>query len=132
MSIVIIAIILSVLPGIPDFLSVTTVVSILISLLVIHYANKTCKKGLETILNDFFGVKSSIEVITDKKSFKYIREYFSYFTENEKYTFLRNKLKNNFNNYYIEVNNESEKKQLQEMVEEINEKLSKVGINISK
>ena len=54
-------------------------------------------------------------------------EYFNYYTEDEKYKFIKNRLKCNFNNYYIELNNESEKKEVESIVKDLNEKLSLVG-----
>ena len=69
---------------------------------------------LESVLKDFFNIDSSVEVIVDNKGYKYVTDYFLYFTENDKYSFLRDKLKNSYNNYYIEVNNENEKNQLEE------------------
>ena len=79
-------------------------------------------------LNDFFGINCYLEIKTKKNGFNRIQEYFNYFTEDEKYKFIRSKLKCNFNNYYIEVNNESEQREISDLLKEINEKLDNVGI----
>jgi len=84
---------------------------------------------LISYLNDFFNIPCSLEFNTKKKSFDRIMEYFNYFTEDGKYRFIRNKIKCNFNNYYLELNNESEKRDIEELLKELNEKLISVGYN---
>ncbi len=80
-------------------------------------------------LNDFFGIDCFLEIKTKKNGFNRIQEYFNYFTEDDKYKFIRSKLKCNFNNYFIEVNNESEQREVVDLLNEINERLDKVGVN---
>ncbi len=84
---------------------------------------------LVSYLNDFFNISCNVEIKVKKKSFDRIMEYFNYFTEEDKYRFVRGKIKCNFNNYYIEVNNESEKRDLEESLNDINENLEKVGFS---
>ena len=84
---------------------------------------------LISYLNDFFNIPCSLEFKTKKKSFDRLMEYFNYFTEDDKYRYLRNKIKCNFNNYYIELNNESEKRDIDELLKEINDNLTSVGFS---
>ena len=84
---------------------------------------------LRNCLNDFFNGVCNVEINVKKKSFERLMEYFNYYTEDEKYKFIKNRLKCNFNNYYIELNNESEKKEVESIVKDLNEKLSLVGVS---
>ena len=54
---------------------------------------------LNDYLNDFFHTNCTLEINVEKKSFDRVIEYFNYFTEDEKYKFIKNRLKCNFNNY---------------------------------
>ena len=58
------------------------------------------------LLKAFFKTECILEVETDKKSYEGIRECYLYATENIESTFIRDRLKNNYNSYYIELNNE--------------------------
>ena len=84
---------------------------------------------LNNCLNDFFNTNCIIEIKVNKKSFDRILEYFNYFTEDNKYKFIKNRLKSNFNNFYVELNNESEKNDVEELVKALNEKLDLVGLH---
>ena len=84
---------------------------------------------LNNYLNDFFNTTCILEINVSKKSFDRVIEYFNYFTESDKYKFIKNRLKASFNNYYIELYNDSEKKDVEDLVNDLNKKLELVGIS---
>ena len=82
---------------------------------------------LNEYLDNFFHVNCTLEIQSDKNNFENIRECFDYVANFSNISFLKNRLKNNYNNYYIELNNESEHRQCLDDVELINEKLVLMG-----
>lgn len=78
-------------------------------------------------LNNFFNVHCILEIETDKVDYTNIRECYDYIANLSLTTFLKDRLKNNYNSYYIELNNDSEKRQSLNSVNTINEKLMLMG-----
>ncbi len=85
---------------------------------------------LNEYLNNFFHVNCTLEIQLDKSDYTNIRECFNYVTDFLEITFLKDRLKNNYNSYYIELNNESEERQCSNDIKLINEKLSLMGYPI--
>ena len=46
---------------------------------------------LNDCLNDFFNIVCTLEINVPKKSFDRVIEYFNYYTEDDKYKFIKNK-----------------------------------------
>ena len=82
---------------------------------------------LNEYLNNFFHVKCILEIETIANNYNDIRECFEYVTNLCNISFLKDRLKNNYNSYYIELNNESEKRQCLKDISLINEQLMLMG-----
>ena len=82
---------------------------------------------LKKCLDNFFHVDCILEIVVNDNSYENIRECFEYATSFSNISFLKDRLKNNYNSFYIELNNESEKRQCEDDINKINEKLSLMG-----
>ena len=82
---------------------------------------------LNECLNNFFHVNCILEVQVKNSNYENIRECFDYATNFSDISFLKERLKNNYNSYYIELNNESEKRQCKVDLDKINEILMRMG-----
>ena len=78
-------------------------------------------------LNDFFNVNCILEIDIDNTNYNDIRECYDYIVDSLKFSFLKERLKNNYNSFYIELNNESEKRQCWDSIKIINDKLMLMG-----
>ena len=84
---------------------------------------------LNELLNMFFNVDCILEINTVKEDLINLREYYNYAVSFCKLSLLRDRLKNNYNSYYIEFNNENELNQCNGDVEKVNEMISLMGFN---
>ena len=66
---------------------------------------------LNELVNNFFNTDCILEIDTTKEDYTNIRECYNYAVGFCKLPLLRDHLKNNYNSYYIEFNNENEKSQ---------------------
>jgi len=82
---------------------------------------------LQKYLDNFFNVNCLLEIIPEKNDNSKLRDYYSHLCSNISLSFLGDRLKNNYNSFYIEFNNESERHQALSYVDEINEKLELMG-----
>ena len=78
-------------------------------------------------LDTFFNTQCVLEIDTSKEDFTYIRECYDYATNFCDLAFLKERLKSNYNSYYIELNNASEEHQCKEDIEKINEVMTLMG-----
>ena len=76
---------------------------------------------LKTCLDSFFNVDCLLEIKTENINNDKINEYYQEAIKNIPVTFLTDKLKNNYNNYFIELNNDSEYHQVEKYTKEIND-----------
>ena len=79
------------------------------------------------LLNNFFNVNCILEIDTIQKNYANIRECYDYVLSMTDIEFLKNRLKNNYNSYYIELNNESERRQCLKTIDNLNNKLMLMG-----
>ena len=82
---------------------------------------------LNKLVNDFFNTKCELEIDCTKEDFTNLRDCFNYAITFCELAFLKERLKSNYNSYYIEFNNESEKNQCSNDIEIINNVLSLMG-----
>ena len=82
---------------------------------------------LHKALEDFFQTECLLEVKTDKEDLSNLRDYYNKITINSEITFIKDRLKNNYNSYYIELNNQSEEHQCSDEIKRINKELTFVG-----
>ena len=78
-------------------------------------------------LNTFFNVNCILEIDIDSNNYNNIRECYEYIVDSLEIPFLKDRLKNNYNSFYIELNNESEKRQCLDSIKIINDKLMLMG-----
>ena len=82
---------------------------------------------LNNLLNGFFNTDCILEVITEKNDLTNIRECYNYAVSFCKLPLLKERLKNNYNSYYIEFNNDNELRQCKEDIIKVNNVLSLMG-----
>ena len=82
---------------------------------------------LNELLNTFFNTDCILEIKTLKDDFKNIRECYNYATDFCNLPILKERLKSNYNSYYIEFNNESELNQCLDDIKKVNEVLTLMG-----
>ena len=82
---------------------------------------------LKKYLEDYFKCNCVIEIHALKEDLTNIRECYEYAMKYTSLPILNDRLKSNYNSYYINLNNESEKKQTENDVNKINEILSLMG-----
>ena len=82
---------------------------------------------LNDLLNQFFNTDCVLEIDTKKEDLTDIRECYNYATSFLTIPLLKDRLKNNYNSYYIEFNNENELRQCSEDVVKVNEILELMG-----
>ena len=82
---------------------------------------------INNLLNNFFSTDCILEIITSKDDFTNIRVCYNYAINFCSLPLLKDRLKSNYNSYYIEFNNENEAKQCEKDVERVNEILSLMG-----
>lgn len=80
-------------------------------------------------LKKFFNVDCILEVNSKNNDFTNLRECFDYATDFCSLPLLKNRLKNNYNSYYIELNNNSEEHQCIDDIKKINDILSLMGFS---
>ena len=84
---------------------------------------------LNKLLNEFFNTDCLLEIITQKEDLTNLREYYNYAVTFCKLPLLEKRLKNNYNSYYIEFNNDNELNQCVKDVDKVNEILNLMGFN---
>ena len=84
---------------------------------------------LNEYLNNFFHTTCLLEINAKNNDNSKLRDYYNYLCKDITLSFLSDRLKNNYNSFYIEFNNESEKHQAESYVNDINEKLILMGFN---
>ena len=84
---------------------------------------------MNELLNKFFNTECILEIKAKNDDLKLLRECFNYATGFCKLPFIKERLKSNYNSYYIEFNNENELKQCNTDVIKINEILKLMGFN---
>ena len=84
---------------------------------------------LNELLNSFFNTECILEIQTSKNDYSNLNECYNYATNFCKFPILAERLKNNYNSFYIEFNNENECNQCMEDVIKVNEILSLMGFN---
>ena len=82
---------------------------------------------LNELLNKFFNTECILEIDTTKEDFTNLRDCYNYATSFSVIPLLKERLKNNYNSYYIEFNNENELRQCQSDIEKTNEILELMG-----
>ena len=82
---------------------------------------------LQEKVNEFFKTDCILKIETENNDYEGIREVYQYITKDLGATFLKDRLKNNYNSYYIELNNESENHQAKEDIKTINDFLVLIG-----
>ena len=83
---------------------------------------------LNELLNNFFNTECVLEIDASTNDLTNIRECYNYAASSLVIPLLKDRLKNNYNSYYIEFNNENEFEQCREDVKKVNE----IGKSISK
>ncbi len=84
---------------------------------------------LNKYLNEFFNTDCVLEIECEKKDYTNLRECYDYAINFCSMDILKNRLKSNYNSYYIELNNESELHQLKMDIKKINDILTMMGFN---
>ena len=84
---------------------------------------------LNELLNGFFNTDCILEVVTEKKDLENIRECYNYAVSFCKLPLLKDRLKNNYNSYYIEFNNDNELRQCTDDIKKVNDVISLMGYN---
>ena len=82
---------------------------------------------MNELLNKFFNTECILEIKAKNDDLKILRECFNYATTYCKLPLIKERLKSNYNSYYIEFNNESESKQCHDDVNKVNEILKLMG-----
>ena len=82
---------------------------------------------LNELVNNFFNTDCILEIDTTKEDYTNIRECYNYAVGFCKLPLLKDHLKNNYNSYYIEFNNENEKSQCIDDIKKVNEILVLMG-----
>ena len=82
---------------------------------------------LNKLLNSFFNTDCLLEIKATKIDYSNIRECYSYATEFCELPLLKERLKSNYNSFYIEFNNENELRQCKNDVKKVNEILVLMG-----
>ncbi len=82
---------------------------------------------LNELLNSFFNTECILEINAITNDLTNIRECYNYAVSFSSIPLLKERLKNNYNSYYIEFNNENELRQCQEDVIKVNEILELMG-----
>ena len=82
---------------------------------------------LNELLNDFFNTECILEVNAEKNDLTNLRECYNYAVSFSTISLLKDRLKNNYNSYYIEFNNENELRQCEEDVKKVNDILELMG-----
>ena len=82
---------------------------------------------LNELLNSFFSTDCILEIVTSENDYQYLRECYNYAVNYCTLPLLKERLKNNYNSYYIEFNNENEHSQCINDVKIVNEILSLMG-----
>ena len=83
--------------------------------------------SLKKDLIAFFNTECILEIESTTTNYEYLREYYEYAVNYCEIDVLRNRLKSNYNSYYIDLNNESEEHQFKKDCEKINEILLLAG-----
>ena len=78
-------------------------------------------------LNNFFNVNCKLEIKANVIENDDLVKNYNKLNENN--LILKDRLKNNYNNYFIELNNESEHRQLSKDIDDVNNKLILMGFN---
>jgi len=86
-----------------------------------------CYLKFNDAINNFFNVNCMLEINTDTKILDGLREVYEYATSFSTVSFLKERLKNNYNSFYIELNNSSEEHQCSEDIKKINELITLMG-----
>ena len=84
---------------------------------------------LNELLNKFFNTECTLEIQTSKNDYTNLKECYNYAVNFCKLPLLKERLKNNYNSYYIEFNNDNECEQCKNDVTMVNEILSLMGFN---
>lgn len=82
---------------------------------------------LNELLNKFFNTDCILEIDTKNVELTNLRECYDYATSFSLVSLLKDRLKNNYNSYYIEFNNDNELRQCNEGVIKVNEILELMG-----
>ena len=82
---------------------------------------------LNELLNVFFNTDCILEINCEKIDLTNLRECYNYAVSFCKLPLLKERLKNNYNSFYIEFNNDNELRQCKDDVIEVNEVLSLMG-----
>ena len=82
---------------------------------------------MNKLLNNFFNADCILEVETVKDDFTNIRDCYNYAVSFCNLQFLSDRLKSNYNSYYIEFNNENELRQCANDVKKVNDILTLMG-----
>ena len=82
---------------------------------------------LNELLNKFFNTDCVLEIDTKNVDLTDIRECYNYATSLLTIPLLKDRLKNNYNSYYIEFNNENELRQCESDVIKVNDILELMG-----
>ena len=84
---------------------------------------------LNECLDNFFSTKCLLGIIPNSIDNTKLRDYYNYVNKDISLSFLSERLKSNYNSFYIELNNSSEEHQTKDYVSVINEKLELMGFN---
>ena len=82
---------------------------------------------LNELLNQFFNTDCIVEINTKTEDLTGLRDCYNYAVSFSKISLLKDRLKNNYNSYYIEFNNENELRQCSEDVDKVNAILVLMG-----
>ena len=82
---------------------------------------------LNECLNNFFHTECILEIKCTSPNYENIRESFTYAVEKTSLPFLKDRLKSNYNSYFIELNNVSEEHQCMDDIQKINNCLMLMG-----
>ena len=82
---------------------------------------------INRLLNEFFNTECILEIKAENDDLKILRECYNYATNFCKLPLIKERLKSNYNSYYIEFNNENELKQCKDDVDKVNEILCLMG-----
>lgn len=84
---------------------------------------------LNDYLNKFFNTECILEIDCQNNDYTHIKECYDYATNYCTLSFLKDRLKNNYNSFYIDLNNASEETQCKNDIKKINDLLELMGFN---
>ncbi len=82
---------------------------------------------LNELLNKYFNTDCVLEIDAEKEDLSNIRDCYNYAASFSVVSLLKDRLKNNYNSYYIEFNNENEQRQCNGDVDKVNDILELMG-----